>query len=74
MSTAQQRDPADDLHRAVLKLEELERDCRLHGRARPHTHDLEERAQAIAREIVAAFRGVRPVAKPLGVIAGRTVW
>ncbi|MDZ7895333.1 MAG: hypothetical protein U5M50_10470 [Sphingobium sp.] len=48
---------ADQLERASAALDELCRDVRLGARHASDVHDFEERAQAIAGQLIAAFRG-----------------
>lgn len=49
-------DTADALERAVPDFDALVRDVRLGTRSQAHFDELEERAQAIAKRIVDAFR------------------
>lgn len=70
-SGAQRRTPADHLDLAVRDAEVLARDFRRGARDARHFHELEERAHAVARDILAPFRGAgaRPVNPPLHVSA-----
>lgn len=56
----------DQLDRVVSQLDNLVRDVRLGMRSQTEYDALEERAQGIARAIVASFRGShdRPVNRP----------
>jgi hypothetical protein len=73
--TVRRREPADDLRLCQADLETLIADTEASGRSRPSTADLEERAQLLARAIVAAFRGpVRPVHAPIFSRGGRALW
>ncbi|MFZ3485298.1 hypothetical protein [Sphingomonas sp. 3-13AW] len=75
VATAQPRPSlADQLERITPRFDALTQRARLGNLSQSDFNDLEEEAQAIARELVAPFRGrgARPVAAPLHLSADGT--
>jgi hypothetical protein len=60
MASMPRRDPDHELEALLIEGEQLLRDMRLTGRARPSTEALDERADMLGRGIMGVFRNVKP--------------